>query len=267
MFIVKKMELSDEVISNKYCCIICHKYYTRKSSLDKHKILCDFKMRTKREIQIETEESGDGLTNKQLVQIVLELTMKIQKMEQKMEEMQKWVNNKKRKLNVLEWLNTNIRPTVGFLEWVNTMLVVKNSHFELLIENNIFKTIQQIFQDNLSENSDFIYPISCFQQKPGIFYICEKREDGAPIWRQLELSEMVLMLKTVQKGLMRELTKWKEFNQTNFYENDKIAILFNQAVIKLMNMSFTQDNNFSKMKNNLFNYLKTNKTDIDFNIG
>jgi len=259
------MELSEEVVTNKYCCAVCNKQYTRKSSLDKHIILCDFKMKTKREHQIETEELGDVPTHYQLVKIVQELSLKIIKMEEKMENMQKWVDRKKRKLNVVIWLNANINPTIGFLEWVYTSLIVKPEHFENLMENTIFYTIQQIFEDNLCEKTDFVYPISCFSQKVGVFYICDKKEDGSVEWRQLVLTDIILILKTVQNGIIKELTKWKEKNQHKFDDNDKMSILFNKAVIKLMNISLSQDNNLSRIKNGLYNYLKTDlKSVVEF---
>jgi hypothetical protein len=260
------MILADELQSStKYCCVVCNKQYTRKSSLDKHKILCDFKLKTKREIQIESEELNDIPTHLQLVKVVQELTLKMIKMEEKMEEMQKWVDKKKRKLNVIVWLNTNIIPTIGFLEWVNTVFVVKPEHFENLMENSLFHTIQQVFEHNLCEKSDFIYPIKSFSQKPGIFYICEKKEDDSPEWRQLVLTDMILILKTIQHRMIKELAKWKAENQSKFDDNDKISELFNKAVIKLMNISFTQDATLSRIKNGLYNYLKTDlKTMIDY---
>ena len=39
--------------NHKYTCALCHKQYTRKLSLDKHKILCEFKLKTKTENKIE----------------------------------------------------------------------------------------------------------------------------------------------------------------------------------------------------------------------
>jgi len=259
------MKMSEEVVINKYCCVVCKKQYTRKSSLDKHIILCDYRMKTKRENQIESEEFGDIPTHYQLVKIVQELTFKLIKMEEKMEQMQKWVDRKKRKINVVMWLNANINPTIGFLEWVHTSLKVKPEHFENLMENTIFHTIQQIFEDNLYDRSDFVYPISCFNQKSGIFYICDKKEDGSGEWRQLVLKDMILILKTIQDGIIKELTKWKSSNQHKFDDNDKISILFNKAVIKLMNISFSQDNNLTRIKNNLYNYLKTDlKSLVEF---
>lgn len=259
------MSFYEEITINKLRCVICNKYYTRKSSLDKHKILCDFKMKTKRERQIEEDELGDIPSHYQLVKIVQELTLKMIKMEEKMEQMQKYVDKKKHKLNIIIWLNTNVNPTIGFLEWVHTSLILTMEHFENLMDNTIFHTIQKIFEDNLSERTDFVYPIRCFSQKTGLFYICNKKEDGSSEWRQLVLTDMILILKTIQNGMIKKLTIWKADNQHKFDDNDKISILFNKAVIKLMNISFSQDGNLSRIKNSLYNYLKTDlKSFVEF---
>ena len=87
--------------SNKLCCRVCNKKYINKASLNKHNILCDFKMKTKRERQIELEELEDIPSHYQLVKIVQELTLKLIKTEEKMAEMQKFVYKKKQKLNII----------------------------------------------------------------------------------------------------------------------------------------------------------------------
>ena len=75
-----------ELKSNKYVCDICNKQYTKKTSFDKHKLVCEFKIKSKRELEIEVEESSDIPTYNQLVQIVQEMSLKIIKMEEKIEE-------------------------------------------------------------------------------------------------------------------------------------------------------------------------------------
>lgn len=250
--------------STKLCCVICNKSYTKKSSLDKHKILCDFKLKSQRERQIDIEELGDTPTHDQLVKIVQELVLKQIKMDEKMEQMQKWIDNKKKKINIILWLNANLIPTIGFLEWANTGLIVNQSHFENLMENSLSQTIQQVFEDNLAEKSDFVYPISCFSQKSNVFYICEKQEDGTPEWRQLVLADMVIILKKLQNNMIKQLTKWKTENQSKFDDNNKLSVIFNKSVIKLMNMSFTQDSTLGKIKNNLYNYLKIDLKSVEF---
>jgi len=252
----------------KNCCINCNKQYSRKSSLDKHKILCDFKLKTKREKQIDIEELADIPNHADLVKIVQELTLKQIKMEERLENMQKWVEKKKRKLDVITWLNTNVIPTIGFLEWVTSSVCVLPEHFESLMENNLYKTIQQIFEYNLPETNSFIYPIKCFSEKTNIFYICEKKVDGTPEWKQMLLTDMIMLLKNIQNKMIRETTKWKSKNECKFDDNIKISELFNKAVIKLMSISFSQDSTMSRIRNGLYNYLKSDlksMIEYDFN--
>jgi len=243
--------------SFKLCCTVCKKQYTRKSSLDKHKILCDFKFKTPREQQVDVEESGDMPTHYQLIKIVQELSLKITSMEEKINEMQKIIDKKKKKIDVISWLNSSMNPHIGFLEWVNSSIVVNTEHFEHLMENQLYNTFQKVFEYNLPQNGN-IYPICCFSQKQGIFYICEKNEDGTPEWKQLELKDIVLLLKITQRQMIKVLSKWKSDNKTNFDTNDKVSDAFNKAVIKLMDISFSQDAKMSRIKNGLYNYLKMN---------
>lgn len=251
------MQEETTIKTTQYCCLVCNKQYTKKSSLDKHKILCDFKLKSKREKQIETEELGDVPTHLELVKIVQELTLKMMKMDTKMEEMQKWVVKKKKKINVISWLNSNVSSSIGYLEWVHTCVNVNSEHFEGLMENNIYHTFQQILQHNLSKTDDYMYPICCFTQKPGLFYKCEKNGDEITEWKEMDNSDILLLLKMIHTNMIKELTKWKNDNQHKFDDNDKISILFNKAVIKLMGFSFTSDSSLSKVKHGLYNYLKS----------
>lgn len=257
--------INDNFISNqKYCCNICHKEYSRKNSLEKHKVLCEFKFKTQSEKQIEYEEAGDIPSHLQLVKIVQQLSIKITSLEEELNEAKKWMNKKKKKINVIGWLNDNICPTIGFLEWVNMELKVKPSHFDLLMEYSLFYTIQKVFEDNLdtSKNTDFISPIRCFSEKQNVFYICEKSEEGKSEWKQMLSSDFTLLLKTIHNRMLREISKWKVENHDKIDDNEKICELFNKAIIKLMNMSFGQDPTTSRIRNGLFNYLKIDLKNI-----
>lgn len=240
-----------------YSCALCKKDYTRKSSLDKHIVLCEFKSKSKLDLQVAVEEAPDKPTYDQLVQIVQELSIKYVRMEEKMGEMQHYIDRKKKKVDVIGWLNTHVKPTTGFLEWVNSIVTVEPSHFLYLLrpETTIFETIHEVFAYNL-EKRDFICPLTCFAQKNGVFYICEPEQENGFVWVELELKDFVLLLKQVQRKLIGELSEWRKTNQKLFYENDKIADQFNKAVIKLMNITFVQDANMSRIKNGLYHYLR-----------
>ena len=241
----------------KHICLSCKKTYTRKLSLDKHKILCDFKSKTKLEHQVDEEELGDIPSHEQLVKIVQELTFKYVKLENKMEHLQKWVNQKKQKIKVIDWLNEHITATIGFKEWITTVQVFEE-HALSLFENNIFQTFQLIIEFNLKENQEFIYPIKCFSQKTNIFYVCEKTNDNKCIWEQVSIDTILLLFKKIQCKIIGELTKWKLTNKEQINGNDKMSDQFNKAVIKLMSVNFVaHDVGASRIRNNLYTYLKT----------
>ena len=247
---------SIEITPSKYSCIVCKKEYIRKASLDKHKLLCDFRTKTRTELIVEEEEIGDKPTYDQLVRIVQELSIKYSKMETKVEELQQWINRKKKKQDVVSWLNVNVNATIGFLEWITMSIEVNKSHFEYLMENNIFQTYHFILEYNLRDIDGFVYPVSSFKDKPNTFYICEKGEQNSiSIWRQMEPTEFIQILKKIHNLLLKELTKWKTENKSKMEDNDKLSELFNKAVIKLMGLTFTQDGitNVNKIRNVMYN--------------
>jgi len=247
-----------EIPLNKYNCSVCKKEYTRKSSLDKHRLLCDYKTKTKIELTVEEEEIGDKPSYDQLVKIVQELSTKYAKMETKVDEMQQWINRRKKKQDVVGWLSENVNATIGFLEWITMTIRVEAKHFEYLMEkeNTIFQTYHIILESNLRDQSDFVYPICSFKDKPNTFYICEKGEhQSVSIWRQMEPTEFIQIVKKIHNLLLSELTKWKKENREKMTDNDKLSDSFNKAVIKLMNISFTQDGatSINKIKNIMYN--------------
>ena len=240
----------------KYRCLICKKEYTRKTSLDKHKLLCDYKSKSKSELITEDEEIGDKPSYDQLVKIVQELSIKYGKMETKLDDLQQWIARRKKKQDVISWLNANINATVGFLEWVTMLIEVNAKHFDYLMENNIFQTYHCIFDYNLRDTIDIVYPISCFKDKPNTFYICEKGEQNDSVWRQMEPTEFMQLIKRVHNLLICELTKWKQNNRERIEDNDKLSEVFNKAVIKLMGLTFVVPDgvgNVNKIRNLLYN--------------
>jgi hypothetical protein len=209
------------------------------------------------ELQVAVEEAPDKPTYDQLVKIVQELSIKYVRMEEKMGEMQQYIDRKKKKVDVIGWLNAHVRPTTGYIEWTNSIVSVEPSHFLYLLrpETTIFDTIHEVFAYNL-EKRDFICPLTCFAQKNGVFYICEPEQENGFVWVELELKDFVLLLKQVQRKLIGELSEWRKENRQLFTENDRIADQFNKAVIKLMNITFVQDANMSRIKNSLYHYLR-----------
>ena len=125
-----------------HSCEYCGKKYTRKNSYTKHTILCEVFHKSKREKRCEKEESSDIPTTQQLYGIIQELALKYKILEEKMEGMQKWVDKKKKKLNVIQWLNTKTIPSIAYANWMEQLFAIEE-HVEILIEQSMAQTCQK----------------------------------------------------------------------------------------------------------------------------
>jgi hypothetical protein len=254
---------------NTYICNTCDKKYTRKSSLEKHSVLCAFLIKTEREKQIQKEEERDIPSYLQLVNIVQELSIKYNKLENELTEMQKWVEKKKKKINVISWLNTNMETTITFSDWVNSFSI-HEEHFQFLMNNTIVDCFQNILEENLTTQkskteTETVHPIKCFSQKNNLFYIYaipipipipNESIDCVCEWRQMSFDDFIYLLKVIQSKLLKALMLWKTKNKQYIEQTDSASILCNKTIIKLMEISFTKDTVFGKIKTNLYNYLK-----------
>jgi len=235
----------------KIQCSICEKKYTRKSSLERHQILCEFLLKSKREKLINNEETIDVPTYSELVLIVQELALKNTKLLEKMEKIEKWIDNKKKKINIIDWLENNRIPDITFEQRIiNLNLNIDDSDIEYLKENTIFQTIHKVWEK--AWEKECILPIACFSQKQNIFYIYNSDKK----WMQMKTEDFLKLLQKLQHAFINVLYIWRQNHLQEINTNDSMSILYNKMIIKIMNISLIQDANYSKIHANLYNYLK-----------
>jgi hypothetical protein len=249
-------------MSTKSNCPLCDKSYTRKTSLDKHILCCTFLNKSKKDKNIDEEEHANMPSYKELVTIVQEIAAKMKKLEQKMEIMEKWVDVKKKKINVMQWLGLNIIPLTIFSLWA-TDIEVTPKHLKYLLDNTIIDTVTLIFQHYITQTTNLIQinPIHSFDQKQNVFYIFENE------WREMVFTDMSFLLKKIQTKLLKELADWREENINQLVASDKMSEIYNKTVIKLMNITFTQDQIYMKIRSNMYNTIKVdikNMIEYDF---
>ena len=251
-------------MSIKYACPLCNKQYTKKSSLEKHNILCDFRYKTAREKQVELEEMEDIPTYNDLVKIVQQMAIQMAKMEEDMKEMSKWVTKKKRKIDVISWLNGNIHASVGFTEWMHQYIQVMPQHLDVLKENNAYFTMQRILEDNLKT---LVAPIYCFTLRPSTFYCCELGESGQVQWKKMENEQLFHLFRKVHFQLTRYLANWKTEHKKEMNEDDHLCIVFNKMLYKVMSVEIYEvgDASVVKLKHILYHWLKKENMCIESN--
>jgi hypothetical protein len=189
---------------------------------------------------------------------LLELGYKYSKLEEKMDEVNKFVVKKKKKINVLEWLNSNVVPSLVFENLIDKIKII-DSDIDFLLENNFLDTINVVLsrvlylQEREGEGeSDFI-PLFAFVQKVNIFYAFV--EGGG--WIELPKDKLCLFLMRVQMKISKAFHEWKKQRATRIRDDESFAILCDKTLIKIMGNEFKQDSTFGKMRAVMYNKMKT----------
>ena len=249
-----------------YTCASCHRGYQRKLYYSRHVLLCEIMSKTVKERQQENEEQADTPTVRVLYDVILELTSKLRHMEGRVEELTKWADVKKRKINILEWLNANHITQCeggGTFETLLVQLAVTRQHLEYLFRNDYVSTILQILQEKLPLDDGLkANPIQAFDQKVNVLFAYS----GAEGWCIVTDVMFQKLLYVADKKLLGEFIKWQTENAANMADDD-FAIKYALNVKKAMGGSLTREQIYSRVKIDMYKYLKVcmkNITECEF---
>lgn len=233
------------------CCVYCGKSYKKKSNLEKHTNLCELLNKSKKKMVIEDDEEIPS--QKKIYQILLELGNKFNVLEEKVDELNKWVVKKKKKINIVDWLNTNITPEIKFENLIEKIIITEDD-IKYLFENSFADTLNHIFSRNIYNLSENENPIFAFVQKTNIFYIYENEEAQ---WIELSRENLIKFLNKVHMKLFRVYGQHKKDNADKIREDESYSILCDKTSLKLMNTDFRQESILGKIRTNMYSRMKT----------
>jgi len=236
------------------CCVYCGKSYKKKTNLTNHVNLCELIHKPKSSTTM--EEEIDPPSNKKMYAILLELGKKYNQLEQKVDELSKWVVKKKQKINILNWLNTNYTPNTLFHELIDHIIVTPEDIHHLL-SNPILETFNQIFSRNIYHHFENKYPIfTSIYNKINTFYIYISIKNESNEWVELKNEILIQFLNKVYMKLFRLWITFKKENCNQIQEDEKFAILCDKTGMKLMNIDFKKEATLDKIKSMLFTNMK-----------
>lgn len=252
------------VTANSFTCATCHRIYHRKSYYTRHVLLCEIMNKSVKERQLENEERADTPTIRGMYEIILELTKKMNIMDQRLQELAKWTDVKKRKINILYWLNNNPDKNgcIGSFEAFMLQLKVTRRHLDYLFRSDYTSTILHILQEHLPlEDGTKINVMKAFEQKTNVLYVYTQDQ-----WMIATEQMFQTLLYVVDKKLLGEFIKWQTENAVNMVDDD-FALKYAMNVKKIMGGNLSRDQIYSRIKIDLYKYLKVclrNITECEF---
>ena len=241
----------------KEFCNYCGKDYTRKTSLHKHVLLCEIIHKSKREQICEKEETTDVPTVTTLYHIIQELAGKYETLSKTVEQMQQYIQQKKNKINIIDWLNqeeqqsTTQPPKPSLQSWMQT-IQIEDKHIQLLMDENIVSTFNSIIEDNANPKHN--NPFACFIQKSHMIYV---KNEPIQAWESLTPENFILLTKQIHSRLLKKMCDWRNANAKQIAENEKMSELYNKTIVKLMSVNFTSGStHLSKIRTYIYTTFK-----------
>lgn len=235
------------------CCVYCGKSYKKKTNLERHILLCELLSKTKKGIVLEEDDEDDVFSQRKIYNILLELGIKFNKLEEKVDELSKWVVKKKKKINIIEWLNANMRSAIKFDNLIEKIHITQDD-VKYLFENSFADTLNRIFSRNIYNLSENEYPIFAFVQKSNTFYIYDDESVG---WIELDREKLSKFLNRVHIKLLRVYGEYKKENAEKICDDESFSILCDKTSLKIMSVDFREDLIFGKIKTNMYSRMKT----------
>lgn len=253
-----------------FSCRYCGRDYVKKYNLDKHIVLCELLTSCKANnkplqstARASAEEDEDIIelpSQRKMYMMLMELAKKVNGLDEKVDELKTWVVKKRKKINVIDWLNQHVTPSTCF-DKLNERIDVVRDDVTFLLKNTFLETLHGIFARNLyASSSESDYPLCAFVQKPHNLYAYDQGT-----WFEVSKEELVKFLNRVHTKLYRVFLEWKREHATAMEEDDALALSCDKATCKLMDADFRQDAFLSKIKGTIYSRMKVDmKTIVEY---
>ena len=273
---------------NIFTCYFFQKNYVRKSAYNNHLLNCklarfnDFQSASDRGISSDNtndtsshnsdiKESDNilkkDINNNNLFSMIIMLNNKYEKLESQYNELKKYVNITKNKINILEYLNENFKQ-----EYLNIGLGLSGNNInkfldELIIDidmlNKIFKFdyvdgILNILIEYIEKAriNDLLIPIKCFNNKENILYIFDGEK-----WIVMDDIYLRKFIKSFDKKLLVQFLQWK-IDAEKTIDSETFGQVYINNMKKVIGGNFEKKNKELMIKNKLYKYLKVDLKSI-----
>ena len=227
-------------MNKEFRCPYCKREYIQKQGCyDKHKIVCEI---------INTDKDNKTLGLNQMSLLVIELVKSNNKLQKEVVELKKWIQTKKQKFNVSEWLNNNYVPSINFNKFLKE-IEIGREELEIIFKSNNIQGITEILQNIIeTRNSDLF---KSFDQKENTIYVFKEK------WEILSTRDFDELFSLLWKKILHEFKIWQDENESILY-TEKFSIIYINNVKKIMGGKESFEKQKSLIHRNLYKFLKQN---------
>ena len=244
----------------RYTCDFCTIKKRTKDALARHVSLCKFIHTSAKEHSI-NEDLHEAVPSQQiLLQYILDLTEKYERLEQKMDKIYKSSYQQKRQ-NFNEYLNILSHDGISYTLWLNS-LVITEEHLDILFKNDLRECIKAVLKTSVDVGT---IPFKAFiQRQNGLFVYNDTPENiGIYKWRLITIDEFKKIVLILSQRVMRKFTEWQIKNQTEIEISEKLRELQNLYMHKANGGNSSLESRTTEIRKWFISHIQVSLKNVD----
>ena len=269
--------------TTSYICEYCSKRYVRRNAFQHHILICRLSKQDTKSYQ--TRADKDALlavpTQQQLYALIIDLNTKYERLQSDYHELKRYVDNRRRKIDILEWLNENCsineNVTASGLFLNISLLDQDIEHvFELDYVKGVADIIIRFISDRYPD-SKAECPLRGFMQKDGVLYVyevvttSEELSTGEEIetrkWQIMTNDLFERFIRVINHRLMILFRDWHRARQSTMDE-DRFSEMYIKHLKTVTGGNFKDSEKTGRIRNLVYRSIRENlKSMIVYDFG
>ena len=230
-------------------CKYCGKQYKQKKAYKKHELIC----------QITSED----LNNTNLIPSHKEMWILIQKLiiqnndqQQKIEALERVVHRDIKKINMIDWLNTNIKKSANLDTWLYTLLTTMDDLI-YIYNFDFISSLKNILINNIEKKNS---PFKAFKHKSTLLYVFDNST-----WKKATEKDLKKIFDKIQLEILKQNNKYeRNMDRSQIFWSNNMEYLKNNQKIMITNPKL-KDRCYKNISKIIINIVKTELNMIMFN--
>jgi glycerol-3-phosphate cytidylyltransferase-like family protein len=241
----------------KYKCKYCNQSKYSKEAFDRHFIFCKYVNTPVKERELQEILPSPTV----MFQYLLDLTIKYQDLEKKMNKIKTNQSNQTRK-SILEHLK-HVSLNITFSKWIESINIDKY-HLKIFYDQNFVESANKIISDELKDHDKDVKPIRNYIQKSNHIYIYDDVDDCSNIfeWRLMNTHDWTRWIHMISKKIKNMYFEWKKENQCEI-DNDTMSELNYEYMRKINNIGEQMEMKRRQIKDTVIKHIQTSFVSIE----
>lgn len=231
----------------KYLCIDCNKRFKTKKLFEKHSELCCI-------LSNLNKECFDN--NRIFKEVLYTMFGKIHSLENEVYELKNFISKTKKKIQIVQWLNENRKPTYSLQEFIEKFEITE-THLYLIFDKNYVEGMYYILNDAFDIQYIEEHPICCFKQKNNTLYgYIEKK------WIVMDKNIFSQCIQKLHLKILEYFQQWTKKNQEKIDNDQDFYSKYLVYMKHITGGTYSKEKSNALLFSKVYNYLKMNVKEI-----